>query len=100
MDGQETSRGVAARERRLARARRMIAARCGPEVARRLAASRPRPDCPAVPTGSLGLDLATGVGGYPRGHLTELVGAEVRQPGVELAKQRVGAGVHFDAGQA
>ena len=64
MDGQETSRGVAARERRLARARRLIAARCGPEVARRLAASRPRPDCPAVPTGSLGLDLATGVGGY------------------------------------
>ena len=29
-----------------------------------------------IPTGSLALDLATGVGGYPRGRVVEIYGAE------------------------
>ncbi|MCX7851144.1 ATPase domain-containing protein, partial [Thermus sp.] len=29
-----------------------------------------------IPTGSLGLDLALGVGGWPRGRICEIVGAE------------------------
>src|SRR5215472_3948343 len=28
----------------------------------------------AIPSGSLALDLATGIGGFPRGRITELVG--------------------------
>ncbi len=30
----------------------------------------------AIPTGSIGLDIATGVGGIPRGRITEIFGAE------------------------
>ena len=29
-----------------------------------------------IPTGSIGLDLATGVGGYPRGRVVEVYGPE------------------------
>ena len=62
--------------RRIAAALRAIEARCGPGVARRLGRPRPRPEDRAVPSGVLGLDLASGLGGLPRGHLTELLGAE------------------------
>src|SRR5215211_4091931 len=62
--------------RRIAAALRAIEARCGPGAARRLGERRPRPDGHAVPSGVLGLDLATGLGGLPRGHLSELLGAE------------------------
>jgi len=33
-------------------------------------------DVPAIPTGSLGLDLALGIGGIPRGRVTEIYGPE------------------------
>ena len=33
-------------------------------------------DVPVVPTGSLGLDLALGIGGYPRGRVMEIYGPE------------------------
>jgi recombination protein RecA len=33
-------------------------------------------DVPAIPTGSLSLDIATGVGGVPRGRVTEIYGPE------------------------
>src|ERR671912_2970117 len=33
-------------------------------------------DIPAISTGSLGLDLALGVGGIPRGRITEIYGPE------------------------
>lgn len=65
-----------ARERRIARALRQIEQRLGPGVVRRLYAHRPNTEALVVPSGSLGLDLATGVGGFPRGRLTELLGAE------------------------
>ncbi|MHB8173338.1 MAG: recombinase RecA [Nitrospirota bacterium] len=34
------------------------------------------PDVPVIPTGSLGLDIALGVGGYPRGRVIEIYGPE------------------------
>jgi recombination protein RecA len=34
------------------------------------------PDVPVVPTGSIGLDLALGIGGYPRGRIIEVYGPE------------------------
>ncbi len=37
---------------------------------------RKQADVPAIPTGALTLDLATGVGGVPRGRVTELFGPE------------------------
>ena len=33
-------------------------------------------DIPVIPTGSIGLDLALGVGGYPRGRVVEIYGPE------------------------
>ena len=39
-------------------------------------AERLRPDIAAISTGSLGLDLATGIGGIPRGRVVEIYGAE------------------------
>jgi len=33
-------------------------------------------DAPPVPTGSLGLDIALGIGGYPRGRIVEVYGPE------------------------
>ena len=34
------------------------------------------PDVPSVPTGSIGLDVALGIGGYPRGRIIEIYGPE------------------------
>ncbi len=33
-------------------------------------------DIPVIPTGSLGLDIALGIGGYPRGRIVEIYGPE------------------------
>lgn len=38
--------------------------------------SRPAPDVQAIPTGSIGLDIALGVGGLPRGRVIEIYGPE------------------------
>ena len=42
----------------------------------KLGTSDPPVDVPAIPTGSLGLDLALGVGGIPRGRVVEIYGPE------------------------
>lgn len=39
-------------------------------------AAHPLPDVEAIPTGSIGLDVALGVGGYPRGRVIEIYGSE------------------------
>src|SRR3989449_146864 len=36
----------------------------------------PPPDVPVIPSGSLGLDLALGTGGLPRGRVIEIYGPE------------------------
>ena len=33
-------------------------------------------DVPSIPTGSIGLDIALGIGGYPRGRIVEVYGPE------------------------
>ncbi len=47
----------------------------GPGVIMRLGEGR-KIEIRAIPTGSLGVDIATGVGGIPRGRITEVFGAE------------------------
>lgn len=42
----------------------------------RLGSGQAAQDVPAISTGSLGLDIATGVGGVPRGRITEIYGPE------------------------
>ena len=54
----------------------LIEARFGPGVVARLTQCRPVAVAPAIPSGSLALDLATGIGGLPRGGVTELVGPD------------------------
>jgi recombination protein RecA len=63
-------------DRRLDRALALLEARFGVAVARRLRDAIPRqPEERSLPSGSLALDRATGLGGFPRGHVTELIGA-------------------------
>lgn len=50
--------------------------RFGPGVVYRLSQARPKLGARSVPTGSLGLDRATGVGGIPRGRITTVDGPE------------------------
>ena len=52
-----------------------IEKRCGTGAIMRLG-EKARLQVPAISTGSLKLDLATGVGGFPRGRVTELYGPE------------------------
>ncbi len=42
----------------------------------RLGAEAVTADIPSIPTGSLSLDMATGIGGIPRGRITEIYGPE------------------------
>jgi len=37
---------------------------------------RPHVDVPAIPSGSISLDVALGVGGYPKGRVIEIYGPE------------------------
>jgi recombination protein RecA len=52
-----------------------IARQFGAGAVMRLGATPPAP-APAIPSGSLGLDLAMGSGGYPRGRIVEIYGPE------------------------
>lgn len=64
-------------ETRAARLEQVLAAlreRFGDWIIYRLRDARPPIGAPAISTGSLGLDRATGIGGVPRGRLTELCG--------------------------
>lgn len=63
-------------DRRIATALTLLEARFGPNVARRLREVLPRqPWEGVVSSGSLALDRATVLGGFPRGHVSELVGS-------------------------
>lgn len=64
------------RERAIARSLRLIEERFGPAVVRRLGVPRPGRERPVAPSGSLALDRATGIGGLPRGGVTEICGPE------------------------
>lgn len=62
------------RQALLERLRQELAARFGAHVLLRWEEARPRHEARALPTGSLALDLLTGIGGLPRGRLSELAG--------------------------
>ncbi len=65
------------RARHLAAVLAALEARFGAGVVRRLRDAPARdPADRAVPSGSVGLDRATGLGGLPRGHLSEILGPE------------------------
>lgn len=52
-----------------------IQARFGDEALMKLG-EKPRVDINAIPTGSIGLDMALGIGGVPRGRIVEIYGPE------------------------
>ncbi len=62
------------REERLQIVLRELERRFGPWIVYRLKDARPALGNLAISTGSLSLDLATGIGGFPRGRITELIG--------------------------
>ena len=63
-------------------------------------------DVAAVPTGSLGLDIALGIGGYPRGRIVELYGPEASGKtslalhAIASAQRQGGAACFIDAEHA
>ncbi|MCB2188084.1 MAG: recombinase RecA [Deltaproteobacteria bacterium] len=64
------------KERAIESALKQIEKSFGRGAIMRLGAADAVVDVPAISTGSLGLDLATGVGGIPRGRVTEIYGPE------------------------
>jgi len=48
----------------------------GPGTVIKMGEAKARMDVGAIPTGAIGLDLALGIGGIPRGRVTEIFGAE------------------------
>ncbi|MCM8748023.1 DNA recombination/repair protein RecA [Thermomicrobiaceae bacterium CFH 74404] len=67
-------RTLAERQAALDALRRELAARFGAHVLLRWEQAQPQRAARALPTGSLALDLASGIGGLPRGRLSELAG--------------------------
>ncbi len=67
-------RTPAERQAALDALRRELAARFGAHVLLRWEQAQPQRAARALPTGSLALDLASGLGGLPRGRLSELAG--------------------------
>lgn len=64
------------RESRLEEVIRELERRFGPGIVYRLAQARPKIGEISIPTGSLALDHATGIGGVPRGRITEILGTD------------------------
>jgi recombination protein RecA len=62
------------REERLQVVLRELERRFGPWIVYRLRDARPALGDLAISSGSLSLDLATGIGGFPRGRIVELIG--------------------------
>jgi len=67
---------------------------------------RPRDDIPSIPSGALSLDIALGVGGYPRGRIVEIYGPEssgkttLALHGVASAQKQGGVAAFIDAEHA
>ncbi len=72
----EPSRATAARQRDLDAALATITKTYGEGSIMRLGDERARVQIEVIPTGALGLDLALGVGGIPRGRIVEIFGPE------------------------
>jgi recombination protein RecA len=72
----EESRQDAERRKALSLAISQIEKQLGKGSIMRLGTDRPREAVSAIPTGAINLDAATGVGGVPRGRITEIYGPE------------------------
>ena len=72
----------------------------------RLAGDQAAPDVPVISTGSIGLDIALGTGGLPRGRIVEVYGPEssgkttLALSVIAQAQKRGGIGAFIDAEHA
>ncbi|MCH7892201.1 MAG: DNA recombination/repair protein RecA, partial [Gemmatimonadetes bacterium] len=69
------AKGESAKQRALAAALSQIERQFGKGSMMRLG-DREQVDMPSISTGSLGLDIALGIGGLPRGRVVEIYGPE------------------------
>ena len=94
------------REKALELAIGQIEKRFGKGSIMKLGASATLPPIEAIPTGSLALDLALGIGGIPRGRITEIFGPEssgkttLAQHIIAEAQKRGGTVAYIDAEHA
>src|SRR6185295_15847363 len=72
----DESRLVADRRKALGLAISQIEKQLGKGAIMRMGADSPRVKVVAIPTGAINLDAATGIGGIPRGRITEIYGPE------------------------
>src|SRR5918911_1701386 len=72
----EATRLEADRRKALGLAISQIEKQLGKGAIMRMGAESPRVRVAAIPTGAINLDAATGVGGVPRGRITEVYGPE------------------------
>src|SRR3954471_7204715 len=76
MDDKKTALNVAEKGKALAAALAQIEKQFGKGSVMRMDANMPVEEVQTVSTGSLGLDIALGVGGLPRGRIVEIYGPE------------------------
>jgi recombination protein RecA len=76
MDDKKTNLNVAEKSKALAAALAQIEKQFGKGSVMRMDANTPVEEVQTVSTGSLGLDIALGVGGLPRGRIVEIYGPE------------------------
>jgi recombination protein RecA len=94
------------REKALELAIGQIEKRFGKGSIMKMGGSADRPPIKAIPTGSLALDLALGIGGIPRGRITEIFGPEssgkttLAQHIIAEAQKRGGTVAYIDAEHA
>ncbi len=97
---------VTEKEKALEQALTLIERSFGKGSLMRFGESAGRFDVEAIPTGSLSLDLALGIGGIPRGRITEIYGAEssgkstLAQHIIAEAQQKSGTVAYIDAEHA
>lgn len=90
------------RYRRLELAVSQVQRQWGPRALRLL--SQAAPSFPVLPTGFVALDAATGIGGFPRGQITELLGpatsgkTTIALIALARAQRCGGIGAYFDLG--
>lgn len=94
------------RERNIVLAMQTIEKQFGKGSIIRMKEGEPIPKVPVIPTGSLALDIALGVGGYPKGRVIEIYGQEssgkttLSLLAIAEAQKRGGLAVFIDAEHA
>src|SRR5439155_1387194 len=91
-DEKEAPRLTEERRKALNLAITQIEKTCGKGAIMRMGADSPRVRVEAIPTGAINLDAAIGIGGIPRGRVTEISQPDTGEQGLEITEILVRSG--------